>query len=78
MDDVTIYCNQLGMLVEFSYCSKVNDTLPCRNIIGCWKTRMDILGYLRAHFTDEQLKKAFGGPPKSRIERIIDTLRENQ
>jgi hypothetical protein len=62
------------MLVEFSYCTRVNDALPCRNIIGCWKARMDIIVFLRDHFSDEQLKKVFSGTPRSRIERIIDAL----
>jgi hypothetical protein len=52
----------------------VNDGLPCRNIIGCWKERSDILAFLRDHFTDDQLKKIFTGIPQSRIERIIDLL----
>ncbi|MBS1112958.1 MAG: hypothetical protein H6Q92_721 [Nitrospirae bacterium] len=55
----------------------MNDSLPCRNIIGCWKERMDILAFLRETFTDDQLEKVFRGVPKSRIERIIDTLNTN-
>lgn len=62
------------MLIEFSYCTTMNDGLPCRNIIGCWKARTDILAFLREHFTDDQLKKVFSGAPKSRVERIIDML----
>lgn len=73
MDTMT-YCNQLGMLVEFSYCRSMNEGLPCRNMIGCWKARTDILSFLREHFSEEELRKVFGGLPKSRIERIIDTL----
>jgi hypothetical protein len=75
--DTTIYCNQLGMLVEFSYCSTVNDALPCRNIIGCWKARIDILTFLRENFSEDQIRKVFSGVPKSRIERIIDALSKN-
>jgi len=74
----TIYCNQLGMLIEFSYCTSVNDALPCRNIIGCWNARMDIIAFLREHFSDDQLKKVFSGTPRSRIERIIEALDKNQ
>ena len=69
-----IYCLQLGMLVEFSYCTSVNDKLPCRNILGCWKHRGDIITILRKQFTDEELKKVFSGPPKTRIERIIESI----
>ena len=65
------------MLIEFSYCTTMNDGLPCRNIIGCWKARTDILAFLREHFTDDQLKKVFSNLPKTRIERIIEALSEN-
>lgn len=72
------YCNQLGMMVNFSYCIIVNEGLPCRNIILCWKERMDIIKFLNEKFTEDELKKVFGGFPKSRLERIIESLqREN-
>lgn len=71
---MNIYCLQLGMLVEFSYCISMNENLPCRNIIGCWKHRADIITILTEKFTDEELKKVFSGLPKSRIERIIESI----
>jgi hypothetical protein len=71
---MNIYCNQLGMLVEFSYCTSMNESLPCRNIIGCWKERTDVISFLRQNFSDAQLKKVFSGSPKSRIERIIESV----
>ncbi len=74
---MTIYCNQLGMLTAFSYCTSVNNGMPCRNIIGCWRARCDILAFLRKHFTDDQLRDVFSGIPRSRIDRIIDVLRES-
>jgi hypothetical protein len=55
----------------------MNNGLPCRNIIGCWETRTDILAFLREHFTDDQLKKVFGNLPKTRIERIVDALSQD-
>ncbi len=69
-----IYCTQLGMVAEFSYCLSVNDGMPCRNTVGCWRERTDIMKFLKAAFTEEDLKKCFGGPPKTRMERIIDSL----
>ena len=71
---MNIYCSQLGMLIEFSYCSSMNDGLPCRNIIGCWKDRTDIISFLKNNFTADDLKKVFSDPPKSRIERIIGSI----
>jgi hypothetical protein len=69
-----IYCNQLGMLVEFSYCTSMNESLPCRNIIGCWKGRTDVISFLKKSFSAEELKKVFSGPPKTRLSRIVESL----
>jgi len=66
------------MLIEFSYCTSLNEGLPCRNIIGCWKERVNIITLLREKFTDEELKKVFSGPPKSRIDRIIESVKKEK
>jgi hypothetical protein len=64
------------MLIEFTYCTSVNEGLPCRNIIGCWKERTDVISLLRENFSDEELRKVFSGPAKSRIERIIESIKK--
>jgi len=64
------------MLVKFTYCSSLNENMPCRNIIGCWKNRVDIIAFLKENFSDEDLKKIFSGPPKTRIDRIIDSIKK--
>jgi hypothetical protein len=64
------------MLVEFKYCSSLNEKLPCRNIIGCWKDRTDVIAFLKENFSEEDLKKIFSGPPKTRIDRIIDSIKK--
>ena len=71
-----IYCSHLGMLVEFSYCTSMNEGLPCRNLIGCWKERTDVMTFLRNTYTVEDLKKVFAGLPKTRLERIIESISE--
>jgi hypothetical protein len=65
------------MLVEFTYCTSLNEGLPCRNIIGCWKSRTDIMVFLKEHFTDADLKKIFSGPAKTRLDRIIESIEED-
>jgi hypothetical protein len=68
-----IYCTQLGMVIDIAYCISVNDGAPCRNTIGCWQNRMDIYAFLKERFSQNELKKAFGSLPKSKIERIIES-----
>ena len=75
---MNIYCSQLGMLVEFSYCASMNENLPCRNIIGCWRTRTDIMAFLKDKFSEEELRKVFCGPPKSRLDRIIESVEKEK
>jgi hypothetical protein len=70
-----IYCLQLGMLTQFDYCVSVNDGLPCRNIIGCWRERTDIMDFLNKTLTEDELRKCFSGLPKSKIERIVDMIK---
>lgn len=62
------------MVAELPYCLTMNRGMPCRNSVGCWRERTDIVKILKAAFTDEQLTECFGGPPKSRMERIIESL----
>jgi hypothetical protein len=70
-----IYCTQLGMMIEISYCLSVAEGLPCRNMIGCWQERVDVIAILKAKFNDEQLRTAFSGLPKSKLERIMEALK---
>jgi len=69
-----IYCTQLGMVVDINYCISVSDGLPCRNTIGCWQNRMDIYTFLKERFSADDLKKVFGVLPKSKIDRIIESV----
>jgi hypothetical protein len=69
-----VYCGQLGMVTDFSYCVSMNNGLPCRNAIGCWQERTDIARLLLDRFTREELRKVFGVLPKTKMERIIEQL----
>lgn len=66
------YCGQLGMMVEVRYCFRMNDGLPCRNVVGCWEQRMDVAMVLGKNFSEEELRRVFGGLPKSRLERVLE------
>lgn len=69
-----IYCPQLGMVAQLSYCVRTNNGLPCRNIVGCWEGRCRIRRILKALFSEEELIDALGGLPKSRMERIAESI----
>ena len=70
-DNLEIYCPQMGTLITFNYCRRVQSGLPCRNVVNCWETRIPIGSFLKDNFSEEELLAAFGGLPKTRLERIF-------
>jgi hypothetical protein len=78
LDNLEIYCSHLGMVISFNYCRRAQSALPCRNLLGCWEERVPVMEFLGQHYTRDQLESAFGGLPKSRIERIFECLKRTQ
>ncbi|MBI5583874.1 MAG: hypothetical protein HY892_08620 [Deltaproteobacteria bacterium] len=77
-DSLEIYCPQMGTMMTFNYCRRVQSGLPCRNAVNCWETRMPIGSFLKESFTEEALAAAFGGLPKTRLERIFACVEESK
>jgi hypothetical protein len=63
------------MITQFDYCVSVNEGLPCRNLIGCWRERTEINSFLKKSLTEDELRKCFDGLPKSKIERILEIIK---
>jgi hypothetical protein len=63
------------MLTQFDYCVSVNEGLPCRNVIGCWRERTEINSFLKKSLSEDELRKCFDGLPKSKIERIVEIIK---
>lgn len=69
-----IYCSQLGMIIDVSYCLSMDEGSSCRNIVRCWNNRMDIIHYLKKMLGEEGFRKKFSDLPKTRLERIIELV----
>ncbi len=54
-ENPTIYCRKLGHWVDFGYCIRENNNLPCCSIVNCWTGRIDIYRYLEQNFSREEL-----------------------
>ena len=77
-DLLEIYCPQMGTMMTFNYCRRVQSDLPCRNFINCWETRLEVGSFLNEHFPREVLQEAFGGLPQSRMDRIFACIEGTQ
>ncbi len=49
-DLLEIYCPQMGTMLTFNYCRRVQSDLPCRNFINCWETRVEVGSFLKRIF----------------------------
>jgi hypothetical protein len=72
-DDREGYCRMLGHQVPFSYCRAMADGLPCRLVADCWYTQFDAAGWLREHFTPEQIAR-ITTPPKPKMTSLLDLI----
>ena len=73
-DGLIIRCPPLGGEVPFRYCRTVNEELPCRRMILCWGSRIEISKFLSEHYSIDQIQRALSPPTKSRVETIIELI----
>lgn len=72
-DHLETHCRNLGHAVPFSYCRSMNETLPCRAILDCWYTQVDASGFLRDHFTADQVDRILA-PPKPKLTSLLELI----
>jgi hypothetical protein len=77
-DNLEIYCPHLGMVITFNYCRRTQSGLPCRNLLGCWEERIPVAEFLGKNYTRSELESAFSGLPKTRLERIFESIRHSE
>ena len=68
-DHREIRCPILGHHVSFRYCRSL-DRLPCRRIIDCWSDQIDAYGFLKDHYSAEDIAEILK-PPQPKIAQIL-------
>jgi hypothetical protein len=82
-DQLERRCPRLGGSVSFHYCKTCSDDdLPCWKISDCWWESFDVMSYLRANLTEDQLqrlleKRAQPQPKISSLLELIEKARNN-
>jgi len=76
-DEKTIRCPRVGGEVNFRFCRFENNMLPCRWIVGCWQTRIDINKFLEDHYSGEEQERIFV-PPRPKIESLVDLIEKTK
>ena len=72
-DHLQQYCRSLGHRVPFTYCRCLNEDVPCRSILDCWKDFFAIEEWIRAFYSEEEIA-FFLQPAKPKILQIYDSM----
>ncbi|MBN2378123.1 MAG: hypothetical protein JXD22_17125 [Sedimentisphaerales bacterium] len=76
-DKRKIRCRMLGHEVEFGYCRTPGGESPCRKIFDCWHERFEVVEFIRAHYSPEQIEKMMAPPPPKMVS-IIELIQRAQ
>ena len=72
-DDRTRRCPMLGHDVPFSYCRAPGRELPCCRIGDCWWETFDVETFVRAHYSEEQIREILA-PPRDKVVSIAELI----
>jgi hypothetical protein len=70
---VHFWCPMLGQTMNFGYCRRCQEGLPCSRVITCFQGHFPVQEFLEAHYSPEQ-RAGFLAPPPSRLQRLAGAL----
>jgi hypothetical protein len=74
-DELKGYCRMLGHAVNFAYCRKTAQGVPCRKIMDCWFEQIPIKAFMERHFTPEERESIFK-EPEGKITSLLDLIEQ--
>lgn len=66
-------CPMLGHDVSFAYCRTPGRDLPCAKVGDCWWETFDVEGFIRTHFTPDEVAQILA-PPPDKAATIVDLI----
>lgn len=73
-DHLEVRCPQLGHQVQFSYCRRMNEGLPCPKAIDCFHLKFPAQEYFRRVLKEETFQRIFLDPKPDRYQKFLETL----
>ncbi len=71
-----IRCPKLGHEVEFDYCRRENNGLPCSRAIMCWSGHFDVESFFRKELSPDEWNKIFESPSKPKIVSLLELIEQ--
>jgi hypothetical protein len=76
-DDLQRRCPRLGGPVTLRYCRFVGENRqPCWKIADCWWERFDVMAYLRATLSEDELAALLESRPKPKVVSIVELIEQ--
>lgn len=70
-----IRCPRLGGTVSFNYCRTTGEeNLPCWKVFDCWWESFDVVAYLRAYLSEDEIKRIANTKPKPKITSLVELI----
>jgi len=76
-DEVIGYCRKLGHRLAFAYCRQESSGQPCTKIRDCWFETFDVDGFLRQHYSADEIE-AFTARPQPKLASIVELIAQAQ
>lgn len=73
-DDFQIRCPRLGHQINFAYCRRENQGLPCSRSLICWHPFFPVEVYLRGELTSNEWNTVFAAPPKPKLVSLVELI----
>jgi hypothetical protein len=77
-ENVQIRCRKLGQLINFGYCCRENEGLPCARTLDCWFPYFNVAEYLRGVLSPEEWAAAFEVPAKPKLLSLAELIERAQ
>jgi hypothetical protein len=68
-------CPMLGHDIRFAYCRQPGRDLPCGRIGDCWWEMFDVESFIRANYTDEQVRQILSAT-RPKILSLIELIQQ--
>lgn len=72
-DAIQQYCRMLGHKVPFAYCRRMNNDIPCRNTLDCWKNVFAVEDFVNSFYSQEEIS-LFLRPPEPKLTQIYEIM----
>jgi hypothetical protein len=67
------HCPMLGHEISLCYCRAPAAPLPCGKIFDCWWEHFDVVGFMKDHFTQQQVEQILSSRP-DRVTTILGLI----